>query len=85
MPWFVLGFVALVLCRTAGVVPDAALPPIGRVAGFLTVVAMAGLGLGTDVRALARAGGRVTAAVVLSLVGLGAASLCLLLALGFVQ
>ncbi len=84
MPWFVIGFLALVLCRSAGLVPDAALPSIGHVATFLTVVAMAGLGLGTDVRALARAGGRVTAAVVLSLAGLGAVSLCLLLALGLV-
>ena len=82
MPWFVLGFVALVLCRSAGLVPDAALPPIGRVATLLTVIAMAGLGLGTDVRALASAGGRVTAAVVLSLAGLAAVSLGLLLALG---
>lgn len=85
MPWFVVGFLALVLCRSGGLVPDAALPTIGRVAGFLTVVAMAGLGLGTDMRALARAGGRVTAAVVLSLVGLGAVSLCLLLVLGFLH
>lgn len=84
MPWFVLGFLALVLCRSAGLIPDAALPEIGRIATFLTVLAMAGLGLGTDVRALARAGGRVTAAVVLSLVGLAAVSLALLAALGLV-
>lgn len=84
MPWFVLGFLALVLCRSAGVVPDGALPGIGRIATFLTVLAMAGLGLGTDVRALARAGGRVTAAVVLSLLGLAAVSLALLVALGLV-
>lgn len=82
VPWFVVGFLVLVLCRSAGFVPDVALPEIGRIASLLTVTAMAGLGLGTDVRALARAGGRVTAAVVLSLGGLSAISLCLLFALG---
>lgn len=85
MPWFVVGFGALVLCRSAGLVPDAALPLLGRMATLLTVVAMAGLGLGTDVRALARAGGRVTAAVVLSLVGLAAASFALLAMLGLLH
>jgi uncharacterized membrane protein YadS len=34
---------------------------------MLTVVAMAGLGLQTDIRAVARAGGRVILAAVLSL------------------
>ena len=82
LPWFVLGFLALVACRALGLVPAALLPWIGQVAGVLTVFAMAGLGLLTDVRAFARAGGRVTAAVVLSLAGLGAVSLGLLLLLG---
>jgi uncharacterized membrane protein YadS len=39
---------------------------------------MAALGLGVDVRMVAKAGGRVTAAVVVSLLGLGAISLTLL-------
>ena len=43
---------------------------------------MAALGLGVDVRVVARAGGPVTAAVVLSLVVLGAISLGLIRLLG---
>ena len=43
---------------------------------------MAALGLGVDVRTVARAGGRVTAAVVLSLLVLGAISLTLIRLIG---
>lgn len=78
VPWFIIGFLALVACRSLGLVPDAAIAPIGRAATLLTVVSMAALGLGVDVRTVAKAGGRVTAAVVLSLLGLGAISMALL-------
>ena len=78
VPWFIIGFLALVACRSLGLVPIAASAPIGRIATLLTVVSMAALGLGVDVRTVAKAGGRVTAAVVLSLLGLGAISLSLL-------
>ena len=61
--------------------PTAVIAPIGHIATLLTVVSMAALGLGVDVRTVAKAGGRVTAAVVLSLIGLGAISLTLLHAL----
>jgi len=78
VPWFILGFLALVACRSAGLVPHGLIAPLGRVATVLTVVSMAALGLGVDVRSVARAGGRVTASVVLSLAALGALSLALL-------
>ncbi|RDE04456.1 YeiH family protein [Sphingomonas aracearum] len=78
VPWFIIGFLALVACRSLGLVPTAAIAPIGRIATLLTVVSMAALGLGVDVRTVAKAGGRVTAAVVLSLFGLGAISFTLL-------
>ncbi len=81
VPWFIIGFLALVACRSLGLVPTAAIAPIGRSATLLTVVSMAALGLGVDVRTVAKAGGRVTMAVVLSLLGLGAISLTLLAAL----
>ena len=45
---------------------------------MLTVISMAALGLGTDLRAVAHAGGRVVAVVSLSLLLLGAISLCLI-------
>lgn len=77
MPWFIIGFRALVACRSLGLVPTVTIAPIGRIATLLTVVSMAALGLGVDVRVVVKAGGRVTAAVVLSLLGLGAISLTL--------
>jgi uncharacterized membrane protein YadS len=51
-------------------------------ANGLTVISMAALGLGTDMRVVAKAGGRVTAAVTLSLAVLGALSLGLIRWLG---
>ncbi|KAB1074396.1 YeiH family protein [Methylobacterium planeticum] len=82
VPWFILGFLLLASLRSLGLIPDAALGPLTRVAGFLTVASMAALGLGVDVRVLARVGGRVTAAVTLSLLVLIAISLALIWSLG---
>ncbi|RKK04473.1 putative sulfate exporter family transporter [Pseudoroseomonas wenyumeiae] len=78
VPWFILGFLALAGLRAAGLLPEAALGPISTMAGVLTVLSMAALGLGVDVRVVARAGARVTATVVLSLLALGAAALGLI-------
>ena len=58
--------------------PTIAVAPIGHPATFLTVVSMAALGLGVDIRTVAKAGGRVTLAVVLSLLCLGGISLMLI-------
>ncbi|MDB5368830.1 MAG: hypothetical protein JWP20_388 [Roseomonas sp.] len=78
VPWFIIGFLALAGLRAAGAVPEVALGPIATVAGILTVLSMAALGLGVDVRVVARAGVRVTATVVLSLLALGLAALGLI-------
>ncbi len=78
VPWFILGFLALVALRSVDVIPHAALAPIGHVSSLLTVVSMAALGLGVDAGALRQAGARVTTAVVLSLATLGAISLALI-------
>jgi uncharacterized integral membrane protein (TIGR00698 family) len=78
VPWFIIGFLMLVAFRSFGLVPTVAIAPLGRIATLLTVVSMAALGLGVDVRTVAKAGGRVTTAVVLSLLGLGAISFTLL-------
>jgi uncharacterized membrane protein YadS len=56
-------------------VPHAALPPLATAANLLTIVSMAALGLGTDLKVVAQAGVRVIAAVTLSLLVLGAISL----------
>ena len=82
VPWFIVGFLALLALRSAGLIPAAALPGVKSAATLLTTVSMAALGLGVDVRVVARAGGRVTAAVVLSLLVLGAISLALIRGLG---
>jgi len=82
VPWFIIGFVALAVLRAVGAVPEALLPPLAMITSILTVLAMAALGLGVDVRVVARAGGRVSATVVLSLLALGAVSLGLIRLLG---
>ncbi|TCM26015.1 putative sulfate exporter family transporter [Novosphingobium sp. ST904] len=81
VPWFIIGFLGLVACRSFGLVPIGMVAPMGQIATLLTVVSMAALGLSVDVLSVARAGGRLTAAVVLSLLGLGAISLTLLFVL----
>lgn len=82
VPWFIIGFLALVGLRSAGLIPHVAIAPANEIATLLTVVSMAALGLGVDIRTVAQAGARVTAAVVLSLVVLGGVSLALIHALG---
>jgi uncharacterized integral membrane protein (TIGR00698 family) len=75
VPWFILGFLLLAILRSLGLVPDLAVWPITKTAGLLTVISMAALGLGVDVRVIGRVGGRVTAAVTLSLLLLLAISI----------
>ncbi len=82
VPWFILAFLALAGLRAAGLIPEAVLPILARAATLLTVVSMAALGLGVDVRVVARAGLRVTLAVVASLLALGGISLGLIRGLG---
>jgi uncharacterized integral membrane protein (TIGR00698 family) len=77
VPWFILGFLALAALRSFAIVPSELAAPIARITVFLTVVSMAALGLGVDVRVLAKVGGRVTAAVTLSLLLLLAMSFAL--------
>ncbi len=78
VPWFIVGFLVVATLRTLHLIPAVALPPIAFLATQLTVISMAALGLGVDVRAVARAGLRVTSAVTLSLVVLGLISLGLI-------
>jgi Predicted membrane protein len=82
VPWFILGFLALVALRSANIVPSAALAPISSTANVLTILSMAALGLGVDVRMVAKAGPRVTLAVVLSIIALVLISLVLIRVLG---
>ncbi len=82
VPWFILAFLALATLHTLDLIPVAALPPTASLANLLTILSMAALGLGVDVRVVARAGLRVTGAVTASLLALGGVSLALIHALG---
>ncbi|MGI4976115.1 MAG: YeiH family protein [Janthinobacterium lividum] len=82
VPWFIVGFLLVLALRSAGVIPAGLLRPLALAANLLTTVSMAALGLGVDVRVVAQAGVRVTAAVTLSLLVLGVISLALIRVLG---
>lgn len=82
VPWFIIGFLVLAGLRSAGLLPHAALGPMATASGWLTVVSMAALGLGTDLHTVAHAGIRVTAAVTLSLLLLGGIALVLIRIVG---
>jgi len=78
VPWFIVGFLALATLRAAGVVPPSLVAPTRLVSTYLTIVAMAALGLSADLRAVAKAGSRVIVAVslpLLVLIALGVASI----------
>jgi uncharacterized membrane protein YadS len=78
VPWFIIGFLVLAALRSLQIVPDALVASITATAALLTVTSMAALGLGVDVRVLSEVGGRVTAAVTLSLLLLLAMSIALI-------
>jgi uncharacterized integral membrane protein (TIGR00698 family) len=77
VPWFILGFLILAALRSFMIIPAELANPIGRITTILTVISMAALGLGVDVRTLTKVGGRVTAAVTLSLLVLLTLSIAL--------
>jgi len=74
VPWFIIGFLVMVALRSADIIPGWLLAPIATAATVLTVISMAALGLGVDIRTVSRAGLRVTITVILSLLMLGSAS-----------
>jgi uncharacterized membrane protein YadS len=82
VPWFIVGFLLAAAARSFGLIPAGAIKPIVVIAALLTTVSMAALGLGVDIRVVARAGLRVTAAVTVSLIVLAIISLALIHAVG---
>ena len=81
VPWFIVGFLLMLAARSASLIGEPAAHVLDTVSGGLTVVAMAALGLGVDIRRVMRAGMRVSATVVLSLLVLLAASYAMILLL----
>ena len=71
VPWFITGFLVVLIVRSLGLIPQSVLPTITHVAAILTTISMAALGLGVDVRVVAKSGMRVTLAVTVSLIILG--------------
>jgi uncharacterized integral membrane protein (TIGR00698 family) len=75
VPLFVLGFLAMVVLRSTGVVPQPVLDAGRTITTVLLAAGMFGLGAGIDVRRLLRTGGRFAAVGAVSTVFLAAVSL----------
>ena len=71
LPWFITGFLVVLIVRSLGLIPQSVLPTVTHAAATLTTISMAALGLGVDVRVVAKSGVRVTLAVTASLIILG--------------
>ncbi len=78
VPWFIIGFMLLAALRSAGSMPASLVNPTRSVSGWLTVAAMAALGLGVDLRVISKVGSRVIGTVSASLVLLIGLSLSLI-------
>ncbi len=65
LPWFVIGFGICAALRTSGLVPEVLVSPATEGSRILTAVAMAGLGLGVDIRTVRASGPRVAVVVLI--------------------
>lgn len=77
IPWFIIGFVVFALARSTGVLSAEVIDRLRQAATGLTIVAMAGLGLGVDIRALRQSSGKIIGVVCVSLTALGVMSVLL--------
>jgi uncharacterized integral membrane protein (TIGR00698 family) len=82
VPWFLVGFVILAGARSLGVLPVAVGAPLQEVSRWLTVGAMAALGLGVDIAAVRTVGRNVLVAVTASILVLATTSVVLIRVLG---
>jgi len=82
IPWFTVGFIVLALLRSAGVLPAWLTTASATISSLLTIAAMAALGLGVNVRDLARVGRPMVIAVSGSLLVMLVLSLSLIHVLG---
>ena len=82
VPWFIIGFMLLAVLRSLGVLSDVWATRARTLSAWLTVAAMAALGLGVDVRVVRRVGRPVIATVSASLAVLIALALTLIHGLG---
>lgn len=82
LPWFVAGFMLLMLLRSLGALPEALADVLREASRILTVIAMAALGLGVEIAAVKKVGPPVFTTVVGSLAFLVLLALGLILGLG---
>ncbi|GAC1384097.1 MAG: putative sulfate exporter family transporter [Herpetosiphon sp.] len=75
IPWFIAGFLLLAVARSSGILPLSVAAPLREISKWLTVAAMAGLGLGVDMRSVRKVGLPVAVAVLGSLAVLIAVSI----------
>ncbi|OCC22719.1 hypothetical protein MB02_14970 [Croceicoccus estronivorus] len=78
LPPFILAFLGLAGLRSIGVLPHTVAISAHHASEILTVLAMAGLGLGVDLRDITAAGPRVVVAVAVSLLLLAVTALLML-------
>ena len=71
VPWFILGFLAMMAATTFGLLPEAAIAPIKTTSTILIMLSMAALGLSVNLRTVLASGGRVLATGALSVLALG--------------
>jgi len=67
VPWFIIGFLLLAALRSSGVIPPGIAAWTRSVSTWLTVAAMAALGLGVDLKAIGKVGRPVIITVIASL------------------
>ena len=82
VPWFIIGFMSLAALRSLGVLGEGWATTARTLSAWLTVAAMAALGLGVDVRVVKRVGRPVIATVSASLAVLIVLALTLIHGLG---
>ena len=82
VPWFIIGFLVLAGLRSSGAIPAVAAAPMKSLSTWLTVAAMAALGLGVDLKAIRTVGRPVILTVTASLVVLVTLSVALIHVLG---
>lgn len=79
VPWFVGGFLAMVVVASTGVLPDAVTGFAAQTSSFLLTMALAAMGLETDIGKLRRKGLRPLVLGALSALFISATALCLVL------
>ena len=67
VPWFIIGFLLLATLRSTGAIPATVASPLKTLSMWLTVAAMAALGLGVDLKAIRKVGRSVILTVTASL------------------